>query len=116
MRYSLLFFSFLFILACNGRSTVVTRQDYDCLLLGSSVCELTDQLGEPYAVHCLRHGGREYEYIERFLMNDQLAYETHYYIKVINGQVVSKRMCQEMLPAYDLLYQVDPNYLKYPYK
>lgn len=116
MKIFLLFLSFLFFSGCAGRSAVITRQDYDSVLLGCSIYELIGCLGEPYAIHCLRYGGEEYEYIERFSMNSQLAYETHYYIRVVNGQIVSKRICQEMLPAYDLLYQVDPNYPRYPFK
>lgn len=116
MKPLFLFLSLLFFFSCTGRLAVITRQDYDCIVLGCSEYELTDCLGEPYAIHCLLYGGKEYEYIERFSMNSQLAYETHYYIRVVNGQVVSKRMCQEMLPAYDLIYQVDPNYPRYPFK
>lgn len=109
---------FLFLLtllcACNARSTAVSRAEFECVLLGTSVSEMTACIGQPYAIHCICPSVEEYEYIERFSQDNMLAYENHYFFKVVNGQVVSKRMCREDRPAYDLLYQGDPNYPSYP--
>jgi len=114
VKNSFLFSLILLACACNSYSSAMSRQQYDDVLLGASISDLMCLLGEPYSVRCLCDGVEEYQYIERVSQNDELAYENHYFIKVVNGQVVSKRMKVESRPAYDLIYEADPNYPNYP--
>lgn len=88
----------------------MNRSEYETVMLGSSISEVVAELGPPYKIISLGEGGQEYEYIERLSMNGEFAYENHYYLKVVDGQVVSKRYSQENRPAYDLMYEADPNY------
>lgn len=101
------------LFACNASSTAVTRADFDGVVLLTPIDEVTACLGEPYSIRCC-DSGEEYEYIERVSQNNILVYENHYYFRVVNGQVVSKRFKQERDPPYDLIYQADPNYPAYP--
>lgn len=103
-----------FFCSCSVSSCAMSRLDYDCVVLGMPIEEVMARAGEPYSVRCLSHGEEEYEYIERLSMNSELVYENHYYFKVVNGQIVSKRIYQENRPAYDLMYEADPNYPSYP--
>ncbi|NGX39551.1 MAG: hypothetical protein KR126chlam1_00881 [Chlamydiae bacterium] len=93
---------------------MMTKQNYVEVMLGMTVPEVTRIVGEPYAVHDLGDGVQEYQYIERFSMNNELLYETHYILTVVNGQVVNKRTCNEYRPPYDRMYQADPNYPSFP--
>jgi hypothetical protein len=105
---------FLLLCSCTPSTCALSRLDYDCIVLGTPIGDVMATAGEPYSVHCLSQGGQEYEYIERLSIDRELIYENHYYLKVVNGQVVSKRIYQENRPAYDLMYQADPNYPNYP--
>ncbi|MCI0382632.1 MAG: hypothetical protein L0207_06250 [Chlamydiae bacterium] len=108
------FLCFFSLLGCFSRTNAITKENYNSVTLQTSENELVAELGQPYAIHNLRGGGQEYEYIERFTMGEELVSENHYFFKIQNGRVVSKRMTREKRPAYDLLYQEDPNYPTYP--
>jgi hypothetical protein len=96
---------------CFSRSTYLTRETYDNIQISTPMASLEDQVGKPYAIHKKCDGTQEYEYIERIDMGNHLVVENHYFIIVQNGQVVGKYMTQEKAPAYNLIYQEDPNYI-----
>lgn len=83
-------------------------------MLGTRIQKVVQCYGEPYSVEDLGNGCYEYVYIERVRMNNELMYENHYYLTVVNGQVVNKRINEQTRPGYDQLWQPDPNYPSYP--
>jgi hypothetical protein len=94
---------------------MMTRESFDSITLGTSIEEVIEQSGEPYAIHSKGGGIEEYEYLERMVaQNNILVAENHYFLKVSQGKVVAKRLKREKQPAYDLIYQEDPNYPQYP--
>ncbi|NGX45205.1 MAG: hypothetical protein K940chlam2_00348 [Chlamydiae bacterium] len=113
-RINYFLLALVLLCGCATRSSAITLQEYDEVVLGASSSEVVAILGDPYAIHNVGDRTEEYEYIERFSMNNELVYETHYFLTVVNGQVISKRTTQERRPAYDQLWQVDPNYPTYP--
>jgi len=92
----------------------MNRLDYNEVMLGTPATDVVAKIGEPYAVHDLGNGTQEYEYIERISMNNELVYENHYFLTVVNGQVVKKRMSEETRQPYDQMYRQNPNYPTYP--
>lgn len=92
----------------------ISRPEYDQIVLGTRVSDIVARVGEPYAIHTLCPGVQDYEYIERIASPGTLYYENHYFLRVVNGQVISKVIGTENRPAYDLMYQQDPNYASYP--
>lgn len=106
-RLFLLLFSTSTLFAFN-------RLDFDEILLGAPISEVVRRYGEPYAVYDLKDGTAQFEYLERVVMNNELIYENHYYLRVSNDKVISKCFREETQPPYDQLYQADPNYPTYP--
>lgn len=102
----------LLLTSCFARCAM-TRESFDGINLGFSEQQLLDCAGAPYAVHCICDG-LEYEYVERLSADTELMSENHYFFRVVNGQVVSKYVKVERRPAYDLMYQQDPNYPTFP--
>jgi len=92
----------------------MTRCQYNDIKLGMPLSEVGPKIGRPYAIHDLGDRKQEFEYIERISMNNELIYENHYFLTVVNGQIVSKRMKQETRPPYDQMYRANPNYPTYP--
>jgi len=99
----------LFLLLCS-----FNRLDYNQITLGTPAKEVVQRYGEPYSVKELGKGILEYRYIERVSMNRELVYENHYYLRVQDGQVVSKRFREENRQPFDQMYRPDPNYPHYP--
>lgn len=110
----LLLIALIFLASCFSRSTAMTQESFHSIDLGTSISEVVAKNGEPYEVRNLGGGVQEYEYVERIDLAQELVREYHYFFKVVQGQVVSKRMTTEKQPAYDLIYQQDPNYPTYP--
>lgn len=92
----------------------MTRYQYNDLLLGTPMTRVASCYGEPYDVRDCGDGTYEYEYIERFDMGNELVYENHYILTVVNGQIVAKRLRQETRPPYDQMYRQDPYFPSYP--
>ena len=114
MRALILVLCLSLFAGCFTRCGAVTRETFDSVALGSTESDLLGCAGEPYAVHDLCGGAQEYEYVERLSVDNELMAENHYFFKVVNGQVVSKYYKVEKRPAYDLMYQEDPNYPSFP--
>jgi hypothetical protein len=92
----------------------MTYTEYDEVQTGTSITKLESQIGKPYSIHTKAGGIEEYEYIERIDSGNNLIAENHYFIIVENGKVTGKYMTRERPPAYDLIYQDEPNYPNYP--
>lgn len=97
------------MLAACGSSKVMTRDDYYMVTVGTSTQELINKYGEPYSIKNKKDGSQEYLYIERIPAGTVTAEQNNYVFIVKNGQVVSKRKNQELPPAYDEIYDDDPN-------
>lgn len=97
-------------LICFG----LNLEQYNRLTLGTRISDVYKELGEPYTVRDVGERAQEYEFVERLAMNNELVYENHYFITVVNGQIVNKRICRESRPAFDQIWQEDPNYPTYP--
>ncbi|MES2122379.1 MAG: hypothetical protein V4492_06335 [Chlamydiota bacterium] len=111
---ALLFLSLFALTSCFSQRTYMSHQTYDSIKTGSSVADLTNQVGKPYAMHAKEDGSVEYEYIERIDNGITIVAENHYFIIVQDNEVVGKYMTRETPPAYDLIYQEEPNYPGYP--
>lgn len=109
----LIFIGLIMLTSCS-RPALMTYSDYDKIQSGSSIADLKGEIGSPYAIHHKEGGVVEYEYIERIKSGNNYIAENRYYIIVEDGKVTGKYMKQEKPPAYDLIYQEEPNYQRFP--
>ncbi|MGH2612824.1 MAG: hypothetical protein ACRDFB_07215 [Rhabdochlamydiaceae bacterium] len=100
--------SLAFLAAC-GNSKVMTREDYYTISAGDHAEEVINKYGEPYSITNRKDGTQVYLYIEKIPAGDMTAEQNNYILIVRNGRVVSKRSNQELPPAYDEVYDDDPN-------
>lgn len=107
-----LFIALLFLTSCFSRSSMMTYETFDQVQVGTSLADLQSQIGQPYAIHH-KESGDEYEYVERINAGNSIIAENHYFLIVQNGKVIGKYMNRERPPAYDLIYQKEPNYPTY---
>lgn len=101
--------SSLFIQAACAHGSVMTRHDFDAIELGSSATDVTKQYGSPLKITRQKDGTEVYEYVERLKIGEETVQENNYKLIIKNGQVISKKYNQELPPAYDELYDEDPN-------
>lgn len=106
----LIFVGMLSLSSCFSNSSLMTYSRYDQVETGASIEEVESRMGKPYAVHQKKDGSSEYEYVERINAGDDLVAENHYFLIVQDGKVMGKYMTRERAPAYDLIYQEQPNY------
>lgn len=104
----------ILLCGCFAHSTVMTSEDFSTIQMGESIATVTKQVGEPYEITNATNGTKEYKYIERVAVGNRLLYENHYVLVVKDGYVVGKKTSQEKVPAFDLIYQDDPNHHQYP--
>jgi outer membrane protein assembly factor BamE (lipoprotein component of BamABCDE complex) len=104
----------LFCSACSSHSALMTYAEYAELPVGTTVTEVETKIGQPYAVRKQKDGTEEYEYIERIDSGNNIVAENHYFLIVREGKVIGKRMNRQKPPAYDLIYQEEPNYPSNP--
>lgn len=103
-------FSLLILCSCFTRSTVINRDAYDSINLGTPVAEVEKKVGDPYQVRKYSNGTEVYEYIERiYAVENEIIEENHYYFWIKNGQVVSKRITNSRQSNFDLIDEDDPN-------
>jgi hypothetical protein len=107
-KIALTVFALTFLVGC-GSSKVMTRQDYYTIAVGISTQDVISKYGEPYSIKNKKDGTQEYLYIERIPAGTETAEQNNYILVVKNGQVISKRTTQELPPAYDEIYDEDPN-------
>ncbi len=103
-------FMLLLLTACFSRSSLMTRETFDGIDLGTSAADVRNEAGDPYAVHFLAGDREEYEYVERVNIGGRMLMEHHYYLTISGGEVVAKRTSTETPPAYNIMYEADPNY------
>jgi len=103
------FLLLIILAACFSRTAMMTRHTYEDITVGSTISDVQAKVGSPYSIHKQADGTEEYEYIERIPLGTEVVEENRYYLVIKNGQVVSKRMNQQTPPAYDLIYDDDPN-------
>ena len=96
--------------SCFSRPPLMTYETYEQIKIGTPVAKIRDEVGKPYAIHHKEDGTDEYEYIERIDAGTNLIAENHYFLIVKDGVVIGKYITRERLPAYDLIYQEEPNY------
>ena len=96
---------------CSSR--MMTMESYDQIRVGEPIATIIEKNGDPYLVDT-KDGSTEYKYVEKVTTGNRLIYENHYTIYVKDGNVVGKTSVQERRPAYDLIYQDDPNHNQYP--
>jgi hypothetical protein len=100
----------LLLSACFTSGARMTSDTYDNIQMGTPIASVEKEIGKPYAVRSKGFNTKEYEYIERIDMGNNLVAENHYFLVVTDGQVVGKYITREKPPAYDLIYQEDPNW------
>lgn len=110
MKTALLALVLIVLAGCFHRQSMMTRERFNDISLGTSVVEVTSRGGDPYRIRSKGGGIDEYEYIEKVNVAGDTLQENHYFILISGGKVVGKRVTTERQPAYDLIYQEDPNY------
>lgn len=110
MRIAIVFFSLLLLTACFSRSSVMTGDNFDNIHIGTPIASVEKEVGRPYKIHSKGGNREEYEYIERINMGQCLVSENHYFLIVVDGEVVGKYITREKAPSYDLIYIEDPNH------
>ena len=100
--------------ACFSRPALMTYCDYNNVQVGTSIAKVETEVGKPYAIHKKKDGIQEYEYIERIDAGINIVAENHYFIIVQDGKIIGKYVKRETPPAYDLIYQEEPNYPNEP--
>jgi len=98
---------------CFSKTSMMTQETYSNIQTGTPVKKLVEENGRPYSVET-KNGMEEYKYVERVTSGNYLIYENHFTLFVKNGVVVAKTATQEKTPAYDMIYQDDPNHNNYP--
>ncbi len=99
----------LMLCGCFGRSTLMTRSNFQSVELGEPVSSVEKRSGNPYAVRPLKDGSYEYEYVEKIWMGGEVIEVNHYYIVIKDDKVISKHMNRKKPPAFDEIYDPDPN-------
>ncbi|MGE5196434.1 MAG: hypothetical protein ACM3JI_03785 [Anaerolineae bacterium] len=101
--------------SCFSRSSMMTQESFDNVTIGTPIVEVRQKVGEPYSIRSKGGITEEYEYVEKIKMGQQLVSENHYILIVSDGRVVGKREARKRPPAYDLIYQEDPNFFNEQY-
>ncbi len=87
----------------------MTRPDFNGIELGTDIKEVVEQCGAPYRIQKKNDGSQEYEYVERVMMGEQVIQENRYFLTVKDGKVISKERVEKRPPAYNEIYDEDPN-------
>lgn len=99
----------LLSVGCFATTPMMTRNTFNTIQEGDTVIEMQHIAGNPYQIRSIAPDMEEYEYIERIDLGTETVEENHYYIRVKAGVVVSKRMNTQTPPAYDEIYDDNPN-------
>ena len=103
----------VFLTSCSSSSHMMTMQSYDNIQVGTPIDIVVQDNGNPSSVSS-DYGTSEYKYVEKITNGNRLIYENHYILFVQDGKVTGKMAKQERRPAFDLIYQDDPNHNQYP--
>ncbi len=106
--------AFLFALSllasCFTRPAMMSRDVYDNVAVGMPIGDVEEQVGQPRNIRSKGSDVQEFEYGERIRLNYHYVIENIYYLDVLNGIVVGKRMRTIKTPAYNIMYETEPNY------
>lgn len=86
--------------ACGTSSALVTMNSFHDVPVGATTSEVTERLGEPYAIHRHSNGTVEYEYIERISAGIRNFEENHYFLVFKENKLVSRRVKTTTPPPY----------------
>ncbi len=105
---------FLFIVCFSQLTAAMTKVGYNAVEIGDKFDTIEGCAGRPYRI-CSKGGETyEYEYVEKIVFTDKTNVTVnHYYFIVSNGIIVGKRFKIERSPAYNMIYQEDPNIYSY---
>ncbi len=99
--------------SCFSKTAMMSQQTYSDVQIGTPIDTIVRENGEPYSINT-KNGMEEYRYVERVTNGNRLVFENHFTLFVKGGVVVAKEVTQETIPAFDLMYQDDPNHHQYP--
>ena len=100
---------------CFTRSAMMTRESFDDIQIGTSMATVKERVGKPYATHNKKDGSKEYEYVERIKIGQQLVSENHYFLIVVGDQVVGKRFSETTPSIFRSVYDDEPDFNTYSY-
>ena len=100
---------FVVSVCCLAHAPMMTRASFAEIQVGEPVADVIQKVGDPYTVNPQSDGTEEYEYIERIDLGTQTVEENRYFLVIKDGRVVSKSFNQQTPPAYDEIYDGDPN-------
>ncbi len=87
----------------------MTRNEFESIEIGTPVTEIVDKYGDPYVIRRCKNGIKIYEYIERIPIGGETIEENKYFLVIQDCEVIAKRYHYELPPAYDEIYDEDPN-------
>lgn len=115
MAAKILLIALCCLCGCFSRSAVMTHESFDDIQIGATYASVMECAGKPYATHCRKDGTKEYEYIERIKIGQQLVAENHYFIIVLDDQVVGKRFSETKPSIFRSVYDDEPDFNTYSY-
>jgi hypothetical protein len=89
---------------------MISKKNFEAIPIGSTVHQLEEQVGKPDAIHSTGLNRQEFEYVERLELNPYYSIENRYFIEIMQGVVTAKRTLSRRSPAYDFMYQGEPNF------
>lgn len=114
VKISRYFIILLIAAGCFSNSRYMSYNTFEGIQLGTPIATVESEVGKPYSIHTNKDRAQEYEYIERLDREKYMQAENHYFLVVQDGAIVRKYMTTQWPPAYDLIYQDQPNYPGYP--
>lgn len=85
---------FVFLSACAAGGHMMTMNSFYDIPVGATKEDVIISVGKPYAIHPMKDGVVEYEYIERFKVGRRNVNSRHYFLVIKDGKVISKRVEQ----------------------
>ena len=109
---------FLFVIlpflltSCIQRQAIMTVESFSDVPIGSSIKQVEDAFGEPYAIHSKGDGSSTFEYMEKVIAGREVLVQKSYFFIVSKDKIVGKYMKYLNPPAYQSIYTDDiyPNY------
>ena len=87
-----LFMCLFMCVACTAGHKIMTFDAFSDIEEGINEKELKEMAGTPYSIKNLGNGIKEYEYIERIIIDDRVIEMNHYIFIIKDGIVTSKKV------------------------
>ena len=87
-----IFLSFFLLMACAAGHRIMTTETFYEVNEGMTEKELKAKAGTPYLIKDLGNGEKQYEYIERVIINNRTVEARRYLFIIKNGIVTSKKI------------------------